>query len=162
MPSGYPWSRSVRRGFFDRVCRGASIRQAACKVGVRCNAAYWWWRDAGSMTLRKGTARGLANPGDWSRPGGCGYRISFEERVEIMRGRDAGLNLAEIAKRIGRDRSVVWREVDRNSLPDGDYHALMAHAYATKKARRPKDFKLKNNPLCRVIEAWMDQGGAPS
>jgi transposase, IS30 family len=162
MPSGYPWSRSVRREFFDRVCLGASIRQAACEVGVHYNAAYWWWRDAGGMQLRKGRGvGGLANPGDWSRAGGRGHRVGFEERVEIMRGLDAKLTYAEIGKRIGRDRSVVWREVDRNKNPDGDYHALMAHARATEKARRPKEFKLLNNPLCTAIEDWMDEGWSP-
>lgn len=162
MPSGYPWPGSVRREFFDLVCGGATIRQAACKTGVSYNRGWEWWRDAGAMTLKKGSgAGGLANPGDWERPGGQGHRISFEERIEIMRGRDAELTYEEIANRIGRDRSVVWREVKRNSLPTGEYHALMAHAYATENARRPKEFKLKNNPLCKTIETWMDDGWSP-
>jgi IS30 family transposase len=72
------------------------------------------------------------------RPGG--HRVSFAERLEIKRGRDAGLGFAEIARRIGRDRSVVWREYQRNCLPDGDCYALMAHAMATQNARRPKTF----------------------
>ena len=78
-----------------------------------------------------------------------------------MRGRDAGLSGAQIAERIGRDRSVIWRELARNSLPSGDYHALMANAFATQKARRPKAFKLGNHPLCRSIEDWMDDGWSP-
>jgi IS30 family transposase len=72
-----------------------------------------------------------------------------------------GLSQAEIARRIERDRSVVCREIKRNSLPDGDYHARMAHARGADNARRPKEFKLKNNPLCAAIEAWMDQGWSP-
>src|SRR4029079_8077013 len=67
--------------------------------------------------------------------------------VEIDRGLHAGLNCAQIADTIGRDRSVVWRECHRNCLPDGDYHALMAQAYATRKARRPKGFK-RNGRYC--------------
>lgn len=162
MPSGYPWSRSVRREFFDLVCRGASLKEAARRTGVSFNAGWEWWRDAGAMTLRMGPGGGgLANPGDWSRPGGRGHRICCEERVEIMRGLDAGLTYDEIGKRIGRDRSVIWREVVRNRNPDGDYHALMAHARATEKAGRPKEFKLKRNPLCRVIEDWMGDGWSP-
>ena len=78
-----------------------------------------------------------------------------------MRGRDAGLSFAEIADRIGRDRSVVWREYRRNCLPNGDYHALMANAFATQKARRPKAFKLRDHPLCRAIEDWMGDGWSP-
>jgi IS30 family transposase len=95
------------------------------------------------------------------RPGGRGHRVSFEERVQIDRGLHTGLNYSQIAEKIGRDRSVVWREVKRNSLPDGDFHALMAHAFATEKARRPKPFKLKDNPLCKTIETWMDDGWSP-
>jgi transposase, IS30 family len=161
MPTGYRWSKLVRRDFFDQVCQGVSIQQAACQVGVHRNAAYKWWRDAGGMTLCKGSAYGLANPGDWSRPGGRGHRLSGAERIEIMRGRDEGLSVAQIASRIGRDRTTVWRELRRNCNPDGDYHALMAHARAAEKARRPKAFKLKNHPLCAAIEAWMDQGWSP-
>jgi IS30 family transposase len=41
------------------------------------------------------------------------------------------LSFAEIAVCIGRDRTVVWREYKRNCLPNGDYHALFAHALAT-------------------------------
>ena len=78
-----------------------------------------------------------------------------------MRGRDAGLGGAEIARRIGRDSSVVWREIQRNSLPDGDYHARLAHARASQKASRPKAFKLGDHRLCSAIEAWMDDGWSP-
>jgi len=81
--------------------------------------------------------------------------------VEIMRGLDAGLGFAEIGERIGRDRTVVWREYRRNCLPSGDYHALMAHAFATQKARRPKAFKLGDHPLCAAIEDWMGDGWSP-
>jgi IS30 family transposase len=135
---------------------------ASVQVGVAPLTGGIWRRQAGGMKLRKGPGcGGLANPGDLSRPGGRGHRVSFEERYEIDRGLQAGLSHAEIARRIGRDRSVIWREVGRNSLPDGDYHALMAQSFATQKARRPKAFKLKDNPLCKAIEDWMDDGWSP-
>jgi IS30 family transposase len=135
---------------------------ASVQVGVAPLTGGIWWRQAGGMKSRKGPGcGGLANPGDLSRPGGRGHRVSFEERYEIDRGLQAGLSHAEIARRIGRDRSVIWREVGRNSLPDGDYHALMAQSFATQKARRPKAFKLKDNPLCKAIEDWMDDGWSP-
>jgi hypothetical protein len=160
--SGRAFSRSVRRDFFDLVCRGVPLKYAAQNLGVSPGAGWIWWHDAGAMKLIRGSgAAGLANPGDLVRPGGRGRRVSFEERVEIMRGLDAKLSFAEIAERIGRDRSVVCREYQRNCLPDGDYHALMAHAYASERARRPKRFKLRDHPLCRVIEDWMDDGWSP-
>jgi transposase, IS30 family len=162
MPSGYPFPRSVRRELFDLVCLGMPVHAAERKLGVSIHAGWGWWRDAGAMKLRKGRGvGGLANPGDWSRPGGVGHRLSGDERIEIMRGRDAGLTAAEIARRIGRHRSTVCREIMRNKNPDGDYHARMAHGRAAERARRPKEFKLTDNPLCAAIEAWMDDGWSP-
>ena len=163
MPSGYPFPWSVRREFFDLVCQGTSVTQAERVVGVSFLTGSRWWREAGAMKLRvNGWGRGgLANPGDVSGLGGGGHRLSAAERITIMRGRDAGLSHAEIGKQIGRDRSVVYREIRRNRNSDGDYHALMAHGRAADRACRPKEFKLKDNPLCALIEAWMDDGWSP-
>ena len=84
------------------------------------------------MPLHRGQnadrTHGLVTPGDPDRPGGRGHRLSLPERVAIMRGLDAGFNYAQIGRIIDRDRSVVRREVRRNSNADGDYNALMAHA----------------------------------
>jgi transposase, IS30 family len=114
------------------------------------------------MTLTRGWgAAGLKEPGDHQRPGGSGRRLSWAERIEIMRGRDQGLSYAEIGRRIGRDKAVVWREVDRNQNPDGDYHAGLARSRATERARRPKQFKLSDPRLCQDITEWMDQGWSP-
>lgn len=162
MPTGYPHSRSTRRELFDRVCQGASLFRATQAMGVSMTAAKNWWRDAGSMELIKGSgAHGLADPGDPERPGGRGHRLSLDERIAIMRGRDAGLTYQQIGEQIGRDRSVVWREIKRNRNTDGDYHARMAHGRAAQKAKRPKDFKLNNVALCAAIETWMDDGWSP-
>jgi transposase, IS30 family len=114
------------------------------------------------MALTWGPAAGgLKVPGDQQRSGGAGRRLSWAERMEIMRGRDRGVSYAEIARRIGRDKAVVWREVQRNRSPDGDYHAGMAHSRATQRARRPKPFKLSDPTLCHDITEWMDQGWSP-
>jgi transposase, IS30 family len=114
------------------------------------------------MALTRGcTGSGLQAPDDQERPGGLGHRLSWAERIEIMRGRDQGLSYAEIARRIDRDKAVVWREVDRNQNPDGDYHAGMAHSRAGQRARRPKQFKLSDPQLCKDITNWMDQGWSP-
>jgi transposase, IS30 family len=162
MPSGYPFARSVRREFFDRVCQGMPVTQAAHELGVFRNTAWAWLRDAGATALRKGSGvGGVVYPRDLVRPGGRGHRLDVAERVKIMRGLDGGLSVAKIAEGIGRDRTTVWREISRNRNLDGDYHALMAHARAAQKARRPKPFKLQNNPLCADIAAWMDQGWSP-
>jgi transposase, IS30 family len=163
MPSGYPFSRTVRREFFDLVCQGMPVIRAERVVGVSFLTGSRWWREAGAMKLRVNSwgRGGLANPGHVSVPGGRGHRLSLDERIAIMRGVDAKLSYAEIGRRLGRDRSVVWREHQRNRNPDGDYHARMAHARAAQKACRPRQFKLVDNPLCASIEAWMDEGWSP-
>ncbi|WP_231750966.1 IS30 family transposase [Mycobacterium sp. NAZ190054] len=163
MPSGFPVPWAVKREFFDLVCRGMTTTGASLGVGVSRRTGWLWWRDAGGMKLRIGGdgLGGLASAGDLTRPGGRGHRLSFAERFEIDRGVHAGLSFAEIGRRLGRDRSVIWREVRRNSLPNGDYHALMAHARATDNARRPKSFTLDNHRLCSAIETWMDDGWSP-
>ncbi len=165
MPSGYPHSRATRRELFDRVCLGDPLERAAKMMGVSTTAATLWWRHAGAMPLHRGQnaegTHGLVEPGDLDRPGGRGHRLSIDERVEIMRGLDAGLSYAQIGRLIDRDRSVVWREVAKNINTDGDYHALMAHSRGTEKLKRPKAFRLDNPQLCANVEAWMDQGWSP-
>lgn len=162
MTSGRAFGRDVRHEFFDLVCTGSPVKHAARLVGVSHGTGVGWWRDAGAMTLVRGSgACGLAHPGDLRRPGGVGHRLNFDDRLEIMRGRDAGFTAAEIGRRIGRHRSVISRELARNSNPDGDYHARLAHARATQKACRPKAFKLDNRRLCSAIETWMDDGWSP-
>jgi IS30 family transposase len=131
-------------------------------VGVSYNTAWLWWRNAGAMKLHQGPGKGgLVEPGDLERLGGRGRRLGFDERIEIMRGLDAQLTYAQIGDSIDRDGSVVWREVNRNANPDGDYHAGLAHARATQNAKRPKDFTLNDPALCARVEGWMDQGWSP-
>jgi IS30 family transposase len=73
-----------------------------------------------------------------------------------------GLSYAGIGAAIGRDKSVVCREVARNRGPDGCYWAPVAHRGAHERRRRPKEFKLAADPgLCRRIEDWMDTGWSP-
>jgi transposase, IS30 family len=157
--SGRGFGVAVRHGLFDRICGGVPLSTAARDLGVSRTAATSWWREAGGMKLTRGcTGSGLQALGDQERPGGRGHRLSWGERLEIMRGRDQGLSYAEIARRIGRDKAVVWREVDRNCGADGDYHAGIAHSRATERASRPKAFKLSDPQLCDDITTWMDQG----
>ena len=164
MPSGFPHPLATRRALFDRVCRGEPLFTAAQDVGVSTTVAGIWWRHAGAMKLIRGgggAQHGVVDAGDPDGPGGRGHRLSLGERIAIMRGLDAGLSYGQIGEQLSRDRTVVWREVQRNRNADGDYHALMAHARAAQKARRPKPFKLHNRDLCTAIENWMDDGWSP-
>ena len=73
-----------------------------------------------------------------------------------------GLSYARIGEVIGRDKSVISREVARNKSPGGSYWAPVAHRAAHERRRRPKLFKLAADPgLSRRIEGWMDTGWSP-
>lgn len=162
MPTGYRASRSLRWQFFDLVCAGRSLAGAERELGVSRNVGAPWWGKAGGVKLREGHGGGgLVVTVDWERSGGRGHRLSYGERVEIMRLRDKGFRQAEIARRVQRDPATVSRELKRNANADGDYHAGMAHARAAEKARRPKELKLTDARLCAAIEGWMDDGWSP-
>ena len=72
-------------------------------------------------------------------------RLSFEERARVEAMAAVGVGIAEIARRLGRDPSTVWREIDRSSTPGG-YDAEVAQAAADARARRPKTPVLAADP----------------
>ncbi len=152
----------TRELFLELVCTdGLTLMAAARAVGVSKATGQNWWRQSGAMTL--GPSRGgggLADPAPAPRSGG--RALSFSERSVIEFGLRRRLSYAVIGEGIGRDRSVVFREVSRNRSPDGKYYAAVAHARAHQRRRRPKPFKLiQNRALCRRIESWMDDGWSP-
>jgi transposase, IS30 family len=67
--------------------------------------------------------------------------LTETDREEITRGLAAGVSYKQIASRIGRDPSVVSREVHRGGGP-GFYRAHRSHKAAAKARRRPKLHKL--------------------
>jgi len=88
--------------------------------------------------------------------------LSAEDRVVIQAGLAWRRSLAEIGALIGRDKSVISRELARNRGADGVYRARFADRAATTNRARPKQSKLQANPrLARRIEAWMDEGWSP-
>jgi IS30 family transposase len=88
--------------------------------------------------------------------------LSLPERVTIQVGLRSGWSQARIAAEIGRDRSVVWREVTRNRSPDGVYYATRAHHRAHQVRRRPKTPILARSPeLAWFVADAMDEGWSP-
>ncbi|MFI5429734.1 IS30 family transposase [Aeromicrobium sp. UC242_57] len=160
----------TRERFVDSVCGGMSLLAAAQSVGASVGSATRWWRQSGRMELALVVGRkdggGLVAPIPPSLPGkpssSCRRSLSMMDRSLIQAGRCLQMSYAQIGIFIGRDKSVVWREVNRSSSPDGVYYASVAHRLAAELRRRPKAFKLATNgPLCRFIEAAMDEGWSP-
>jgi IS30 family transposase len=166
------FSYETRDEFFDLVCGGFSLLGAARVVGVSDETATTWWRSSGLMTpvIQLGATGGLPGTAAPGVPGVQGpgesprqrRPLTSEDRTAIAVGLMCRCSYAQIGAMIGRDRSVVCREVARNRGPDGTYWAPVAHRAAHERRRRPKEPKLRRDPaLCRAIEAWMDQGWSP-
>ncbi len=144
------------------VCGGMSIVAAARRVGVTHGAGRNWWAQSGHMmTVNMGAVGGLSDPAP-TADGPGGRALNLADRGMIQMGRRKGLSYADIGEAIGRDKSVVWREVNRNASADGVYYASVAHTRAHQARRRPKALKLvEDEDLCRLIGVWMDDGWSP-
>jgi IS30 family transposase len=157
---------ATRERVIDLLCAGLSLREAGLAVGASRQAAWRWWGQCGRMELEVAHGRrgGLAGPVPVDVAGGGRVRraLSSEDRAVIAAGVRHNLSCGEIGVAIGRDKSVVSREVRRNSSTNGEYYAAVAHRAAAHRRGRPKPFKLVEDPgLCRAIETWMDQGWSP-
>jgi IS30 family transposase len=170
MPKRFAYE--VRDELFELVCGGVPITRAAALVGVSPDAASAWWRSSGVVNLlpQIGATGGLPGSAPQTVPGACGpddgprerRPMTMWDRSVIVVGLMCECSCAQIGAMIGRDRSVVWREVERNQGPEGSYWAPIAHRAAHERRRRPKVFKLHQDPeLCRRIEEWMDDGWSP-
>jgi len=155
--------------FYDLVCRGWSIQSAADAVGVSRTRASFLWHRSAPMRLevingKNGGLRGCPPAGDVPDDKTVRHRraLTSEDRAVIAAGLRQHLSYQQIGDLIDRSKSVVSREVQRNGGPDGTYWAPLAHRVAHERRRRPKSFKLAEQPeLCQQIEEWMDQGWSP-
>lgn len=151
---------NARTEFVDLVCAGMSVERAARRVGASSGTGTSWWSQSGQMKVNMGREGGLADP--VPSLDGPGRALSMAERGMIQMGRRRGLGYAEIGHVIGRNRSVIWREVNRNMSADGVYYASVAHTKAHQARHRPKPLKLvENEVLCGLIAVWMDDGWSP-
>lgn len=87
--------------------------------------------------------------------------VTLAEREEISRGVAAGRSFRQIARELGRNVSVVSREVNNNGGRDL-YRATEADLAAWKRARRPKKPKLVTNPdLAAEVTGRLQQRWSP-
>lgn len=154
------FDRVLRAELFDLVCSGESVAAASRALGVSKTTGKRWWREAGGMKLNVGAVGGVDEVISVGE-GGPGRRLSLLEREQISVGLVLEWSCAEIARVVGRHRSTITREIERNSTDDGAYHPLMAHCRAAGKAKRPKEFKLFDHPLEWEIIDWLECGWSP-
>jgi IS30 family transposase len=124
-----PWT--LTRDAMVAIARGATIADAAALVG--CSERTLWRRlaEESGVVLRERKRR----PGV----------LTLEERFEIQLGIALGESDAEIARRIGRHRGSVGREIKANG-GRRRYRACKAQERADETARRPKQRWFEERP----------------
>jgi IS30 family transposase len=116
----------VRRRYWRWIRdQGLAPWEAARLVGVSKQVGRGWFVEAGGVI-----------PSIVTEPGG--HRLSVVEREEIAHLRSAGHGVNEIARRVGRHKSTISRELRRESVGRRGYRAVAAQQDADDKARRPK------------------------
>ena len=138
MGVGRPRSRrSLEREFWEQVRVRVSWEEAAAAVGVSARVAWRWVVESGGVKPR------LVEPT---------RSLSYLERCRIEALHAAGHSRAEIARRLGRHRSTIGRELDRNGtrrIRRGGYSAVNGQSKADQRARRPKPAKLATHLVLR-------------
>lgn len=76
--------------------------------------------------------------------------LTVSDRVEIAMGLKAGWSLRRIAEHVGRDVSIISREVSRNSTKTRGYLLVHAQCQAERRRRRPQKRKVASDPVLRA------------
>lgn len=88
-------------------------------------------------------------------------QLSLKERQQIGTFLDMGYKVQEIAKRINRHVTTLYRELGRNRKQDGHYTAHYAHTQAQKRHhRKPKKLVVNSNGYKYVMEK-LKEGWSP-
>jgi len=91
------------------------------------------------------------------------YRVfSHSEREEIMVGRRTEESLRSIALRLGRNISVISREIKANSTEDGKYQAYWANARSQRRRKRSRTRpRIRDLAVQEYIEQKLKLGWSP-
>jgi IS30 family transposase len=87
-------------------------------------------------------------------------RLTSYEREQIAYWHDQGLRIREIASKVGRDHSVISRELRRNSAQLFPYQASSAQYYAERRSHKTnrrkldKDERLKEWVRAKLLQKW--------
>jgi IS30 family transposase len=143
----FRWLTPVERAAIGaRFRAGARVADVVAEFGVpRTSAARI--RDADALARRR----------VWHSP----HRLSFVEREEVFVGICRGESDSAIARRLGRHRSTIGREIGRCG-GRSRYRPLRAEWVAQRLARRPKETKLAACPeLLAAVEEGLGRCWSP-
>jgi transposase, IS30 family len=141
-------SASVKKRYFELIRQGYKGAAAARVVGVSTSCGSLWFLDAGGMLV--------PDPGPVS-----GRFLTQDDRIAIADGLHAGTNVKQIAASVGKSFQTVYREIKRNSKPDGCYQPWWAHNQALLRRGRPKEEKLRSNALRTLVLGKLAENWSP-
>jgi len=143
-------SVAVKRRYFQLIRQGVRGAAAARQVGVSTSCGSLWFLDAGGVII--------------SERGPLSSRfLDQDDRIAIADGLNDGVEVKKIAETIGKSFQTVYREIKRNSKPDGTYQPWFAHNQALSARKRPKPTKLDCDPgLRRLVRDKLDKHWSPA
>ncbi|MEV0915903.1 IS30 family transposase [Streptomyces sp. NPDC049967] len=129
---------TVKKQYFELLREGHRGAAAARRVGVSTSCGSLWFIDAGSMIVPD--------------PGPISARfLTQDDRIAIADGLHAEQSVKEIAASIGKSFQSIYREIRRNSKPDGRYNPWWAHNQALLRRQRPKEEKIRAGADLRTL-----------
>jgi IS30 family transposase len=132
-------SLETKRRFFELVRHGVSGQAASYAVGVSPSCGSLWFIDADRVSFIE-------------QPISRRY-LTQDDRIEIAEGLVAGESVTSISARIGKSFQSVYREINRNSKPDGRYQPWFAHNQAYLRRRRAKRHRFAADDRLRAVVA---------
>ncbi len=92
-----------------------------------------------------------------------GYsHLSIDEREVILKMRENNKTLEEIGWKLGRPRSTISRELQRNVSSTGDYKAHLAQKYYQRRREQSKlPYRLNYKPLLKYVKSKLKQYWSP-
>jgi IS30 family transposase len=146
---GYGIPLAAKLDVLRRRSAGESWAKIGAAVGISSASIGVIVQEAGGMPPRR-----------TGRPQG---QLSLAEREEVMIAltADPDVSFEVIADTLGKHRSTIWREVQRNGGRRG-YKAWAAERRADETARRPKPGKLESNEqLAAEVESGLRRRLSP-
>jgi transposase, IS30 family len=145
-----------------RVCRWLTASERAA-VATRFSVGASVGEVMGEFGLASTTARRIRDEAALARrrTSHSPHRVSFVEREEIFAGICRAESDSEIARRLGRHRSTIGREIARCGGRER-YRPLRAERIAGRLARRPKPTKLAACPrLLAAVQEGLGRRWSP-
>jgi IS30 family transposase len=138
----------AKRRYFELIRSGLSGSEASQRVGVSLSCGSLWFIDAGRVSFIE-------------TPVSPRF-LSQDDRIEIADGLACGEPVKAIAARIGKSYQTVYREIARNSKPDGRYQPWYAHGQAHLRRRRPRARVFDADAgLARVVAGRLERRWSP-